>query len=507
MNLLLIMAHPRKRSFSEALANAYYQGALEAGQSIRRLDLCSMDFEKDVLERSPKNQSMESCIEEAQNSIKWADHLVFVYPTWWGTFPALLKAFLDRVLTEGFAFEEVEGGTGFKKLLCNKSAEIFTTMDTPAFIYKYIYKSPGHRAIGTATLNFCGVSPVRFKSYGPIQGSTRCKRREWLSKTKKGGFDFKDGKKFKKIILYRQIKSWIKAIRLHFYPLSALGFLLGNILAASVGHAFNFTVFILGLLWIFFLEFSTVLINEKEDFVGDKQNKYYGPFSGGSRVIVDGLLSFKQISKGIIYSTSLSVLFALFILLGSPAPTIPLLTIIAISSVLAIGYTLPPIKLGYRGFAALDVALVHSIGVVLAGFVFQGGNWDNPLPWLICIPLFFAILPSIILAGIPDREADKAVGKKTLPVRLGSKNAAKIALLATFICLCSTSIVYTFAHISAIYTPIIAFALLHSVFLIVQLIKYIRQASPPKRIDKLIIISLLLIFWFVLLPILSISLN
>lgn len=503
MNILLIMAHPRKGSFSEALANSYYQGALEAAQSIRRLELCLLDFEKNVLKHSPRQQKMEACIEEAQKSIKWADHLVFVYPTWWGTYPALLKAFLDRVLTEGFAFEEVEGGTGFRKLLRNKSAEVFTTMDTPAFIYKYLYKSPGHRAIGTATLNFCGVSPVRFTTYGPIRASTKRKRREWLSKTKKAGLEFK-GNKYPKILFARQLKSWLKAIRLHFYPLSSLGFLLGTTLASSIGAKFNFTVFILGLLWIFFLEVSTVLINEKEDYETDRQNEFYGSFSGGSRVIVDGLLSFQHISKGIILSISLSILFAIFILLASPSPTINVLTIITLSSILSIGYTLPPLKLSYRGFGALDVSLVHSAGIVLAGFVFQGGDWHNPLPWLLCIPLFFAILPSIILAEIPDKEADKAVGKNTISVRFGRKAAAKTALLASILCLCSTLIIYHINNISKIYTPLIIFALLHAVFLIFQLIKYIKKTSPPKRIDKLIIISLLFVLWFILLPTLSI---
>jgi putative NADPH-quinone reductase len=32
----------------------------------------------------------------ARELILWAEHLVFVYPTWWGTMPALLKGFLDR---------------------------------------------------------------------------------------------------------------------------------------------------------------------------------------------------------------------------------------------------------------------------------------------------------------------------------------------------------------------------------------------------------------------------
>jgi len=67
----------------------------------------------------------------------------------------------------------------------------------------------------------------------------------------------------------------------------------------------------------------------------------------------------------------------------------------------------------------LNVALTHSFGVILCGYIFQGGEWNNSFPWLISLPLLLAVMPSIILSGIPDFEADKQAGKRTLVVRLG----------------------------------------------------------------------------------------
>src|SRR5699024_9561945 len=103
MNVLIILGHPRKESFSEALANAYKVGAVNAGMSVKQISVSEMQFNPNVLAISPRNQHFEEDIHTAQNLITWADHVVFVYPTWWGTMPALLKAFLDRVLTPGFA--------------------------------------------------------------------------------------------------------------------------------------------------------------------------------------------------------------------------------------------------------------------------------------------------------------------------------------------------------------------------------------------------------------------
>ena len=73
-------------------------------------------------------------------------------------------------------------------------------------------------------------------------------------------------------------------------------------------------------------------------------------------------------------------------------------------AVLALAYTVPPLKLSHRGFGEIDVALTHSAGAILAGYVAQGGTWTDSAPWLLSLPLGLAVLPSILLAGCPDRD-------------------------------------------------------------------------------------------------------
>lgn len=94
MNVLIILGHPRINSLCGALTDAYVKGASEAGTEVRRLDLATLDFDPDVHTLSPNQQAFEHDILEARELIRWAEHLVFVYPTWWGTMPALLKGFL-----------------------------------------------------------------------------------------------------------------------------------------------------------------------------------------------------------------------------------------------------------------------------------------------------------------------------------------------------------------------------------------------------------------------------
>lgn len=503
MKVLIILGHPRKNSFSSALFDAFYDGAKDAGVQIKRLILADMTFEPNVISPSPKNQHFERDIKDAQEMISWADHLVFVYPTWWSTVPAILKAFFDRVLTAGFAFDEIEGGTGYTKLLRGKTAQLITTMDTPLWIYKYIYRSPGHNAVGTATLKFCGINPVRILQFGPVRHSTKEERTKWLEKTKKQAYKLRNGKLTEKEKILRTLGAWIKAIRFQFYPMSLLAYSLGALAATRTGSAFKGSIFWIGFLWVFFLEVSTVLSNEKYDYLSDKQNKLFGPFTGGSRVIVDNILSFSQINKGFWTTFFLAIIFAVVLIYFTTTPSFPQLILIFTLTILALGYTIPPLKLSYRGLGEVDVCITHSVGVVLCGFVFQGGNWNHSLPWLLSMPLFLSIFPSIILAGIPDRKADMAVSKRTLAVRLGNKNAAKLALIFVIMAFV-TGILWKEIYIMQdIYGFMIYASVPHGLYLCYKIYRYINEPAQSKRIDVLLLLSLSFIMWFVLVPFLN----
>jgi putative NADPH-quinone reductase len=87
MNALIILGHPRTDRLCGALADAYGEGARAAGTEVRRLDLATLDFDPDVHIPSPNPQDFEDDIRTARELILWAEHLVFVYPTWWGTCP------------------------------------------------------------------------------------------------------------------------------------------------------------------------------------------------------------------------------------------------------------------------------------------------------------------------------------------------------------------------------------------------------------------------------------
>lgn len=84
MNVLLILGHPRKDSLCAALCAAWRDGARAAGASVETLLLADLAFDPNVRVESPGRQPLEPDPEIARKLIEWADHLVFVHPTWVG---------------------------------------------------------------------------------------------------------------------------------------------------------------------------------------------------------------------------------------------------------------------------------------------------------------------------------------------------------------------------------------------------------------------------------------
>lgn len=505
MNVLLINGHPRKESLCHSLSDAYAQGALEAGVSLKKLDLIELKFEPNVTHQHMHEQYMEPDIKNAQDLFLWANHIVFVYPTWWGTMPGLLKSFLDRVLTSGFAFREIEGGTGYEGLLKGRTAQIITTMDTPNFVYRFLYGAPGHNAMRKATLGFCGFKMLKTIRFGAVRYSSGEQRIKWIERARRAGKDLAAGTLSRVSRGLSTVMHWLKAIRLQFYPMSFIAYTVGAYGAAAGGAGFDRTVFWIGYAWLFFLEVATVLSNDYFDFKSDTRNKFFSPFTGGSRVLVEKLLDFRQVRVAIIITLLLSFISLGSIFLITSIPVVSFVMVCGALFILAIGYTVPPVKLSYRGLGELTVGITHSFALIVCGYMFQGGNVTDNFSWLLGLPLFLGVLPSIILAGIPDREADRSVEKRTLAVRFGKRGAAKLAIICTIMAALAT-IIFSITNVypdafRGILIPVIP----HSILLIFLLSKYIRKENPPERIDGLLVAALTYIFWFGVIPLINLA--
>jgi len=185
--ILIINGHPDQESFNFAIAHAYKQGAIKSGAAIQEINIRELSFNVNLQYGYRKRTELEPDLVDAQEKIKWADHLVWIYPVWWGSVPAIMKGFLDRVLLPSFAFKKKEDSVWWDKYLTGKSARIICTLDQPGWYYRLIYGSPSHHAMKKLTLEFVGIKPVKITTIGPIRLSKKEFREKWLRKIEKLG--------------------------------------------------------------------------------------------------------------------------------------------------------------------------------------------------------------------------------------------------------------------------------------------------------------------------------
>ena len=300
-----------------------------------------------------------------------------------------------------------------------------------------------------------------------------------------------------------KLQSWVKIARLPFYPMTWIAYSLGAAAAAKAHPPFVLRVYLLGYLALFVLEFATILANEYFDYETDRRNQNGGPFTGGTRILVEGKLAFPEVRTAI--ALSLALLAGAGFLLAVMAERSSPLTIgamLLLGVLLGLGYTAPPLKLSYRGLGEMTVGLTHSFYVIVCGYVFQGGSWSDALPWLLSVPLFFAVLAANTLAGIPDRLADQQTSKNSFAVLCGPRNAGILAacfIVASWAAWAALWQRGTIRHAGGA----MAILLAHGLIFLWALSRFIRSENYDRRIDGLMALALSYITWFGLIPLLT----
>jgi NAD(P)H dehydrogenase (quinone) len=185
--ILMILGTPKNVSLCTALGEAYAQGARDKGHVVRQLRLGEMSFDPILRGGYEQSQTLEPDLLEAQRQIHWAEHLVFVYPVWWGGVPALLKGFFDRTFLPGFAFKYRNRSQLWDKLLRGRTADLLVTMDTPPWYFRWIYGAPAHRQMIRTILGFSGIKTRRLSEFAPVRPSSEAQRQNWLRRAESLG--------------------------------------------------------------------------------------------------------------------------------------------------------------------------------------------------------------------------------------------------------------------------------------------------------------------------------
>jgi putative NADPH-quinone reductase len=187
--IVLVQGHPDSapQHLCNALQTAYAKGASDAGHQVRLVTIAELDFPLLRSQHDWKKGTVPAALQQAQEDIKWAEHLVLFFPLWLGDMPALVKAFLEQVARPGFAFTYDDNNPFGKKGLTGRSARVVVTMGMPALFYRWFYRAHSVKSLERNILGFIGFSPVNETLVGMVENMKPDNAKKWLTKLEKLG--------------------------------------------------------------------------------------------------------------------------------------------------------------------------------------------------------------------------------------------------------------------------------------------------------------------------------
>ena len=171
-NILIITAHPSSRNLTKGMADIYKNEKEAQGHDVTLVDLYKdKQLEYHHFEDAHNPPPLTEAQEYYQGLIKDASEIVFIYPFWWGTMPAILKNWLDATLYTGFAFTYEDNGRPVG-LLQGRRVRVLSTCGAPKFLYVL-------NGINRANVNmwkksiirFCGMDYDGFHLFGGVDTS------------------------------------------------------------------------------------------------------------------------------------------------------------------------------------------------------------------------------------------------------------------------------------------------------------------------------------------------
>lgn len=194
--LLVIVGTSLPDTLTHALAESYVSSARAAGADVRLIDLAHDPIpdhprSRDQL-RAPRSGRTDDLpldpdVARYLDDLFWADHIAIFHPQWWGTVPAALKAFIDRVFLSNATFRYRERSALSDRLLAGRTARIVMTMDSPRFWNRLVYRGAAEASLSRATLGYCGVRTVGITRFTPVRFSDDTARRGWIERVARHG--------------------------------------------------------------------------------------------------------------------------------------------------------------------------------------------------------------------------------------------------------------------------------------------------------------------------------
>ncbi len=219
-----------------------------------------------------------------------------------------------------------------------------------------------------------------------------------------------------------KILIWLEEVRAPFFTAVIVPVLLGSIIAWQHGYTIQIGYFFMTLIAAIFLHAGTNVMNDYADHLSgcDARNKeFVRPFSGGSRMIQEGMLTPREVLTGALIFFGLSTILGLTLV---ALKGMPILYLGLIGTFCGIFYTVPPFNLAARGIGELVVGLCFGTLMVMGAYYVQAQTFTAEIV-VASIPVTLLIAAVLYINEFPDYVADRDSGKRHLVVRMGRPKA------------------------------------------------------------------------------------
>ncbi len=213
-----------------------------------------------------------------------------------------------------------------------------------------------------------------------------------------------------------KLKAWIQSSRAPFFVATLVPLTFGAVIAHAEG-SWNATVWIAALVASFLVHLNTNLANDYFEYFSGADE---GESIGGSRVLQEGKLTPTEIRNAMILFYGIAGLIGVWIVCVSGVEW--LLGVVVFAFFSSVFYTAPPIRYGYLGLGEVFVGVNMGPIMVTGTVAALSGRFIPEALWL-SIPVGLMVAMILFYQSLPDIDDDRAVGKRTIAVRLGRPTA------------------------------------------------------------------------------------
>lgn len=187
MRLLTVFSHPRPDRYPAAVMDAFHEPARAAGVEVDVLDLHAEGFDPRFTDEDHAHfwgGPVPDDVAAMHRRVEGADRLAFVFPVYWWSMPALLKGWIDRVFTPGWAYQygdgvEDRGKKPVRGLLPRVPTTLLGIAGADVATYeRYGYDEAMRAQLDVGIFAYCGITDVETHLVYDVEGDHNGPARE-----------------------------------------------------------------------------------------------------------------------------------------------------------------------------------------------------------------------------------------------------------------------------------------------------------------------------------------